>query len=114
VIQNGKETSPPAALRNDLLGIAGGSLDVMLTNSMEALLVRAYVGARAHDYLFKMVSIPEDADIGRNALAFDPEQMRAGFEAGYELGKQPDPWSTAPPFVKDLPEWALDLISPSN
>lgn len=114
LIQNGKESNPPAPVRNSLVGIAGSSLDVMLTNSMESLLLRAYLAARAHGYRFKIVSIPQHVDIGHNALAFDPQQMRAGFDAGYALGRQPDPWSTAPPFVKDLPEWALKLMDPAQ
>ena len=58
-IQNGKESNSPAPVRNDLLGIAGSSLDVMLTNSMESLLVRAYIAARAHPYRFRTVAIPQ-------------------------------------------------------
>ncbi len=110
VIQNGKASSPPAPVNNDLLGVAGSSLDVMLTNSMESLLVRAYVAAQAHGYRFKTVAIPERVDIGHNALAFDPSQMRAAFDAGLALGQQPDPWLTDPPFLSDLPPWALELI----
>ena len=110
VIQNGKDTSPPKAVRKDVVGLAGSSLDVMLTSSMESLLLRTYVAAHAHGYRFQMVAIPERVDIGDNALAFDPKQMRAAFEAGYGLGKQPQPWAGVPPIVKDLPPWALDII----
>jgi predicted acylesterase/phospholipase RssA len=114
VIQNGKDTSPPKPVRKDVLGLAGSSLDVMLTSSMESLLLRTYVAAHAHGYRFQMVAIPEEVDVGDNALAFDPKQMRSAFETGYRLGKQPQPWESVPPIVKDLPPWALDVVrSPS-
>jgi hypothetical protein len=111
VIQNGQERSAPAAVRNDLLDIAGGSLDVMMTSSMDSMMLRAYVAARAHGYRFLTVAVPDDVDIGTNSLAFDPTQMRTGFDAGLALTRQPDPWSRAPAFIDDLPPWALDLIS---
>jgi hypothetical protein len=110
VIQNGKAGSPPSAVRNDLIGVAGSSLDVMLTSSMDALMLRAYVAARAHGYRFKTVAVPKATDIGNNALAFDPTQMRAAFDAGVKLGRNPDPWSPTPGFIQDLPGWALELI----
>jgi hypothetical protein len=112
--QNGKSQNAPSAVRNDILGIAGSSLDVMLTNSMEALLVRAYIAARAHGYRFRMISIPEAVDIGHNALAFDPAEMSNAFDAGYALGRSDAPWAAAPPFVNDLPKWALDLVQPAR
>jgi hypothetical protein len=43
-------------------------------------------------------------------LAFDPKQMRAAFDAGRALAKQPDPWSTAPPTLGDIPTCGLDVI----
>ena len=57
-----------------------------------------------------MVAIPESVIIGHDPLAFDPKQMRAAFDAGRALAKQPDPWSTVPPNVGDIPTWALEVI----
>jgi hypothetical protein len=109
-VHNGKHTIPPAAVRNDVLGVAGSSIGVMLDSSMDALMLRAYIAARAHGYEFRTVSIPGDVDIGKNSLAFDPEQMRTTFEAGYQLGSESNPWSNVPPFVEDLPVWVPELI----
>jgi hypothetical protein len=36
--------------------------------------------------------------------------MRAAFDAGRALAKQPNPWSTVPPNVGDIPTWALEAI----
>ena len=110
VIQNGKASDPPAAVRDDIIGVAEGSLDAMLMNTMDSLMLRAYVAARAHGYRFRTVAIPQGADTGGNSLAFDPKQMQAGFDAGLALGAQPDPWSVAPPLVNDFPPWAMALM----
>ncbi len=39
--------------------------------------------------------------------------MRAAFEAGRALAKQPDPWAHAPPNLGDVPAWALRAIEES-
>jgi hypothetical protein len=57
-----------------------------------------------------MVSIPHDVAIGKDPLAFDPKQMRAAFDAGRALAKQPEPWSTRPPNLGDLPDWAIEAM----
>jgi hypothetical protein len=49
-------------------------------------------------------------DIGTDPLAFDQQQMRAGFDAGYRLAKEPEPWSDVPPLIGDLPEWMLEVV----
>ena len=61
-------------------------------------------------YAFKMVAIPDQVDIGNDPLAFDPKQMRAAFEAGRALAKQPEPWSSQPPDAGDIPPWVIDAI----
>ncbi len=110
VIANGRAINPPHTVPNDIKNLAGTAIAVMMNSSTESLLMRAYFAARYHGYLFKMVSIPEDVDIGNNALAFDTKQMRAGFDAGRELAKLPNPWSPAPPNLGDIPTWMFDLV----
>ena len=61
-------------------------------------------------YRFRVVAIPDTVAIGKDPLAFDPKQMRAAFDAGRALAKQPDPWSTVPPNAGDTPTWALEAI----
>jgi predicted acylesterase/phospholipase RssA len=114
VVQNGKETTPPRAVQNDIFGVAGDSIGIMLTSSMETLMMRSYVAARAHGYEFRTVAIPEEVDVGHNALAFDPREMRAAFDAGYALANQADPWERVPAFIEDLPPWALEVIQPPS
>jgi hypothetical protein len=80
----------------------------MLDNSTDSLLIRSYAGAKVRGYRFNIVAIPDDADVGHDFLAFNPDQMRASFEVGYDLGISADPWQNKPPVLKDLPDWVFD------
>jgi len=82
----------------------------MMDQSMQTALMRSYFGTKFLGYNFNMVAIPDSVRIGKDPLAFDPIQMRAAFDAGRALAKQPKPWSSAPPSSGDLPSWALDAI----
>jgi hypothetical protein len=110
MIDNGRLNHAPEALRRALGDVAATTVSVMMDQSMQTALTRSYFGARLLGYRFKMVAIPDDVDIGNDPLAFDPEQMRAAFDAGRSLAKQPDPWSSAPPNLGDIPSWALESI----
>jgi len=108
VVQNGQKKSRPQAVRNDARHLAGPALGVMMGNSTDGQLLRAYTAAKVRGYEFRMVSIPDDADVGHNFLAFDTQQMRTSFNIGYELGRSADPWQHTPPILQDIPTWLLD------
>lgn len=110
LIDNSRLKNPPEALRRALGDVAATTISVMMDQSMSTALTRSYVGARVLGYNFKMVAIPEGVQIGKDPLAFDPKQMRAAFDAGRALAKQPNPWSTVPPTLGDIPAWYFDSI----
>ena len=110
LISNGRLNHPPAALRRALGPVAATTVSVMMDQSMQTALTRSYFGARLLGYRFNMIAIPDDVDIGNDPLAFDPQQMRAAFDAGRALGRQPSPWSSVPPDLGDIPSWALRAI----
>lgn len=110
MIDNGRLNHPPEALRQALGNVAATTVSVMMDQMMQTALTRSYFGARLLGYNFKMVAIPDDVEVGNDPLAFDPIQMREAFDAGRSLGKQPDPWSGAPPNLGDIPSWALEAI----
>jgi len=114
LLENGRLRRPPIAMRDDLKSIAGEGIEAMMNSSMQYVLMRAFVVARAHGYSFNLVEIPANVDIGKNALAFDPKQMRAAFDVGYALGNQPDPWKHTPPNLGGIATWALDLFLQSE
>ncbi|WP_147879611.1 hypothetical protein [Bathymodiolus platifrons methanotrophic gill symbiont] len=82
----------------------------MMDQSMQTALMRSYFGTKILGCTFNLVEIPDEVEIGNDPLAFDPEQMRAAFDAGHALAQQPDPWSNDPPNVGDIPAWAMDAI----
>jgi predicted acylesterase/phospholipase RssA len=110
LIDNGRLNHPPKALRRALGDVAATTVSVMMDQSMQTALTRSYFGARLLGYAFNMIAIPDEVDIGNDPLAFDPNQMRAAFDAGRALALQPDPWSNAPPNLGDIPSWALEAI----
>ncbi len=110
LIDNGRLKHPPEALRRALGDVAATTISVMMEQSMQTALTRSYFGAQFVGYRFQMVAIPEEVKIGRDPLAFDAKQMRAAFDAGRALAKQPEPWLSAPPNVGDIPDWALEAI----
>ena len=110
LISNGKFQHPPAALRRALGNVAATTVGVMMDQSMQTALTRSYFGAQFLGYAFKMVAIPDGVEIGNDPLAFDPKQMRAAFDSGRALAKQPDPWLSEPPDAGDIPPWAMDAI----
>lgn len=114
LIHNGYGNASPHAVTAEIVAISGATIGVMFDNSMEAIVLRAYFATVARGYKFNYVEIPEDIDVGHNMLAFDPKQMRTGFDAGRAMAKQPNPWSNAPPILGDFPPWALKAIRDPN
>jgi hypothetical protein len=110
LVDNGRLHSPPEALRRAIGPVAATTVSVMMDQSMLTAMTRSYFGAKLLGYNFKMVAIPDNVNVGDDPLAFDPKQMRAAFDAGRALGKQPDHWLTVPPNLGDIPSWAFDQM----
>lgn len=109
VIHNGRSKDKPEAVSADVEDLAGAAIGVMMASSMNFVMLHAYLATTVQGYHFHTLAIPDDVDVGSNALAFDPQQMRAGFDAGYALGKQEHPWKSAPPHTQDFPDWMFDV-----
>ncbi len=110
LVDNGKLHSPPEALRRALGDVAATTVSVMMDQSMLTAMTRAYFGAKFLGYNFKMVAIPDNVNIGKDPLAFDPKQMRAAFDAGRAIAKNPNHWLSLPPNTGDVPSWAFEQI----
>jgi predicted acylesterase/phospholipase RssA len=110
LVSNGRMQTPPEALRRALGNVAATTVSVMMDQSMLTAMTRSYFGARFLGYNFKLAAIPNDVNIGNDPLAFDPEQMRAAFDAGRAMAKKPDHWMTVPPNAGDIPSWAFEQI----
>jgi hypothetical protein len=110
LVNNGRLHNPPEALRRALGDVAATTVSVMMDQSMLTAMTRSYFGAKILGYNFKMVAIPDNINIGKDPLAFDPKQMRAAFDAGRAIAKNPNHWLSVPPNTGDLPSWAFDYI----
>ena len=110
LVDNGRLQSPPEALRRALGDVAATTVSVMMDQSMMTAMTRSYFGAKVLGYNFKMVAIPDNVNVGKDPLAFDPKQMRAAFDAGRATAKKPDHWLTVPPNTGDIPSWAFEQI----
>jgi predicted acylesterase/phospholipase RssA/outer membrane murein-binding lipoprotein Lpp len=110
VLTNGRLEHPPHTVPNTLTSLASTTIAVMMNASMESVMLRAFLAAKYHGYTFNMTEIPADAKIGKDPLAFDPTQMRAGFDAGRALAKQRNPWTHTPPNLGNIPAWMMDVI----
>lgn len=106
VILNGKGEAAPKPIRNSVFEVSAASLGQMMDGFTSSLMLRSFIAARAHGYHFRLLEIPGDADIGSNPLAFDPQQMRVGFDTGYALGRDPSSWSHEPHVGGDVPRWS--------
>jgi hypothetical protein len=114
LIDNGKITEPPQALVRALGDVAATTISVMMAQSMQTALTRSYFGTKLLGYSFNMVGIPDDVNVGKDPLAFDPAQMRAAFDAGRALATQDNPWQNTPANSGDIPAWALkEMIAPA-
>jgi hypothetical protein len=115
LIDNGKITEPPQALIRALGDVAATTISVMMAQSMQTALTRSYFGTKMLGYSFNMVGIPDDINIGKDPLAFDPIQMRAAFDAGRALAAQDNPWQNTPTNSGDIPSWALkEMMAPAT
>ena len=112
LLDNGRVTEPPQALIRALGPVAATTISVMMEQSMQTALTRSYFGAKVLGYSFNMVGIPDGVNVGNDPLAFDPAQMRAAFDAGHALGKQDNPWQSAPINSGDIPPWVFKQVTP--
>jgi len=111
VVQNGRAENRPQAVRHALIDVASATVGEMMGSSNQGLVVRSYFATQVHGYEFFTISVPDEVDIGSNPLAFDATQMRAGFDAGRELGQRGEAsWSTIPPLLGDFPAWAMQIL----
>lgn len=106
VIQNGKGTPTPKGITNDIADVSGTALGQMMDGFTASLLIRSFIAAEKHGYRFRLLDIPNATPTGNNPLAFDPQQMLAGFTVGYQLGLRPESWLDAPRNTGDVPQWA--------
>jgi len=110
IIVNNTLRLEPEVVPQRWTAVAERSIYTLLKASMASALQRAEAASDLLDNSgtgvhveFRYVAIPEDVDIPRTDVMFDPEVMRTLSEFGYRLGAQPECWRTrAPHYPKDM------------
>jgi Patatin-like phospholipase len=111
VIFNDKQDSEVRAIAPDAKGLVASVVATMLSANMEDTLLRAYALAQAHRYQFKLMKIPDNVRFGSNAFDFDPDMMKALFEKGRDLGRNPSSGVAAPFPGQNASPWLINLLS---
>jgi predicted acylesterase/phospholipase RssA len=77
-------------------GVLTQSVDVAVKVDTRLMLDRAYIVAKRSGVPFNVASIPPSFTV-QSRGNFDPDYMRALFQAGYDLGKSATPFAAVPP-----------------
>ena len=86
------------------MGIGGRAVELSMDTSLVSSLFRSWVMSRFFAFKLGMVWIPDDLDLGANALAFDQKAMHAEFERGRQMAKSPGVWKSRPPLAPKVVE----------
>jgi predicted acylesterase/phospholipase RssA len=111
VIFNDKDKSERRALTPDIKGIVESVVATMLSANMEETLLRAYALAQTHRYPFKLMKIPDNFRFGSDVFDFDPDVMKALFEKGRDLGRNPSSWVATPSPGQNASPWVIKVLS---
>ncbi len=116
VIMNGqmKLTDEAEAVSPDVGSIARKAIQELLRGLTYKTLYQGYVTARNAGANFYMITIPDNISATRDALEFDPQEMRQLFEEGKKLGRSSKSWMKEPPRLDDLERVAVGEKQPSK
>ena len=107
VVYNGLLAPGEATVSLGLLPVATRSLGILVGSAGHGSLWYLYGLMHGRGHAFRYVGIPErmrpEAD---DAFAFDPVKMRALYDAGVALGRDPAAWASEPPPLEE------DLAAP--
>lgn len=101
VVKNGKLTPEYEAVQANTLAISARSLFTLTKSQSIGDINRIYATAVRDGAEFRLTSIPPEF----NAVAkqaFDSDYMKALFAVGLKMGREGNPWSTAPPEAAPL------------
>lgn len=90
-----------------VMDVARKSLSELLRSGFEQALFRAFALSRFADAEFNVAWIPDDANLIRNGLSFDPVRMGKLYEKGTEVAVQRS-WEDEPPHLSALVVEALN------
>ncbi len=77
-------------------GILSQTVDMAVKVDTRLMLDRAYIAAKRSGVGFNVAGIPASFNV-KSRGTFDPDYMRALFQAGYDLGQSATPFAAVPP-----------------
>jgi len=102
VIRNGRVDPSFQEVPRRTLPIASRAISALIKSQGIGDLIRIYLACRRDGLDYRLAYIPESfVNISREP--FDPAQMKALFDLGYELARNGYPWKTAAPGFGDGP-----------
>jgi predicted patatin/cPLA2 family phospholipase len=95
VIRNGKVNPEPQQIPRKVLPIAERSVSTMIKSASINDLMRIHQFAQRDNIDFHYAGIPDDFSFESKEV-FDPEEMNALFEIGYQMAREGNLWQDAP------------------
>jgi len=97
VIVAGKLYADPACVHRRTVRIGSSALDSLLYSQMRGDLFRIYSLCLLSGMGYHMAALPEDFNISGASMAFDPDEMKRLYEAGYAAASAGRAWRDTPP-----------------
>lgn len=97
VIVAGKLYSDPVCTDPRSLKIAASALESLVYSQTRSELFRIYALCLLGGMNYHLASVPEDFKVGTDAMAFDRDEMRRLYEAGYAAATGNRAWRDTPP-----------------
>jgi predicted acylesterase/phospholipase RssA len=86
-----------SAVKPKVLDISRRSIDELMRGLTYKTLYQGYVAARNAGAVFRLVRIPDEAEVSDSALKFDPKEMTRLYTVGLAMGGDPAAWKAEPP-----------------
>jgi predicted patatin/cPLA2 family phospholipase len=115
VITAGKLYADPQCVAPEFRTIAGSSIESLLHAQTRNDLFRVYCLSLVTGMRFRLAAVPQEFEMGKGSLEFDPALMRRLFEAGYAAGKDGTAWREPPvaePAGQDVPRSGTRFATP--
>jgi predicted acylesterase/phospholipase RssA len=97
VIVAGKLYADPACVHRRAVRIGSSALDSLLYSQTRGELYRIYSLCLLSGMNYHLAALPEDFNISGAAMAFDPDDMKRLYEAGYAAAAADRAWRGTPP-----------------
>jgi hypothetical protein len=106
IIHNGQLLPVPEVTPRTLRGIGSRSFEAAGKAAIVGDLFRIFAVTQRDGAGYHWVTIPEGFDLRGNEV-FDPVQMSALYELGYQVARKGPPWTMRPPFFES---WATPRV----